>query len=78
MMAEPEDARLTGRTHDLERRLLGLNVTRPRKAIVTPTSWLARTFQVFHEGSTTPAGTAFRRVSVREETSRASLRAQER
>ena len=52
MMAEPEDAQLTGQTRNLERRLLGLNVTRPGKAIVTPTSWLARTFKVFHEGST--------------------------
>ena len=54
MMAEPEDARLTGQTRNLERRLLGLNVTRPRKAIVTPTSWLVRMFKVIHEGSTTP------------------------
>lgn len=52
MMAEPEDARLTGQTRNLERRLLGLNVTRSRKAIVTPTSWLVRMFKVFHEGST--------------------------
>src|ERR1700754_388675 len=49
IMAEPEDVRPTGRTRNLERRLLRLNVTRPRKAIVTPTSWLARTFKVFHE-----------------------------
>jgi hypothetical protein len=54
MMAEPEDARLTGQTRNLERRLLALNVTRTGNGVVTPTSWLPRTFKVLHEDSTTP------------------------
>jgi hypothetical protein len=54
MMAESEDAQITGQTRNLERRLLGLNVTQPGKAIVTPTGWLARTLKVYHEDSTTP------------------------
>jgi hypothetical protein len=54
MMAEPEDARLTGQTRNLERRLLGLNVMRQGNAIGAPTNWLAQTFKVFHEDSTTP------------------------
>ena len=47
MMAEPEDARLTGQTRNLERRLLVLNVTRQGNAIGAPSSWLARTSRSF-------------------------------
>ena len=63
MMAEPEDARLTGQTRNFELRLLVLNVTRQRNAIGVPTSWLARTFKVFHEDPTRTNGPAAHSLS---------------
>ena len=38
MLREPEDARLTGGTRSLMRRVMGLNVTAPRKAGPKPVS----------------------------------------
>lgn len=63
MMAELEDARLTGQTRNFERRLLVLNVTRQGNAIGAPTSWLARTFKVFREDPTRTNGSAAHSLS---------------
>jgi hypothetical protein len=54
MKAEPEDARLTGQTRNLERRLLALNVTRQANAIGGPTSYLVRASRGLHEHSARP------------------------
>ena len=54
MAVEPEDARLTGQTRNLECRLMALNLTWQEYAIVAPTNWLARTPKATHEGSITP------------------------
>jgi hypothetical protein len=63
MMAEPEDARLTVQTRNLERPLLVMNVMGQGNAIGAHTSWLARTFKVFHEDSTRTNGSAAHSLS---------------